>query len=83
MGVMLYSLKRKMNKSKCANCEREIDLDIDAQTSCHGCEKDFCFALFSTCYDEYHRKNNLRSGHRALSISDPTWVINLVVSKDK
>jgi hypothetical protein len=67
---------------KCANCEKEINLDTDSQTSCSICEKDFCFAMSSTCFTQYHRKNELYSGHNALSICDPTWKINLRCTRE-
>jgi hypothetical protein len=64
--------------TNCAHCQKQIDLDKDAQTWCPVCNKDFCFSLWSSCFSEYHLKNNLRGDHRAHSISDPTWTVNLV-----
>lgn len=66
---------------KCAHCEREINLDRDAQTWCYECKNDFCFAMSSTCFTEYHHKNKLYAGHSAFSITDPTWKINLRCTK--
>lgn len=63
-----------MEITKCANFERDFDLDKHAHTSCHGCNKNFCFG---NCFSEYHLKNNLKEGHRALSISNPSWVVNV------
>jgi hypothetical protein len=71
-----------MTIGKCAHCEKEIDLDKDAQTCCPLCEKDFCFAMSSSCFTEYHRKNELYQGHMSLSFTNPSWKINLVSNKD-
>lgn len=67
---------------KCGNCEREINLNTDAQTCCPGCQKDFCFSMSSTCFCDYHYKNNLREGHSAQSICDPTWKVNIRYSNE-
>ena len=71
-----------MNIQNCANCNKEINLDVDAQTSCSTCKKDFCFAWNSSCFSEYHSKNNLYEGHKAFSISNPAWKINIRCEKD-
>lgn len=63
--------------ARCANCDKEINLDTDAQTACSGCKENFCFSMSSPCFSEYHRRNNLRSGHAALSITNPAWTIKL------
>lgn len=70
------------NLVNCAHCNREINLDTDAQTHCSKCKKDFCFAMSSTCFTEYHRENKLFDGHTATSISNPSWKINIKVVKE-
>lgn len=70
------------NIAQCAHCNRDINLNTDAQTRCPSCNKDFCFSLTSTCFTEYHHKNKLFGGHADLSISNPSWKINLRVQKE-
>lgn len=72
-----------MKITNCAECQKEINLEVDAQTWCDECKKDFCFSWNSTCFAEYHIKNNLIDRHRALSISNPSWKINLIKKQDK
>ncbi len=72
-----------MSIAKCANCQKDIELGSDAQTSCSKCDKDFCFGMFSTCFTDYHLKNNLFKDHSALSICNPSWKINLRSNEDE
>jgi hypothetical protein len=67
--------------SECANCNKEINLNLDAQTYCNQCNKDFCFSMSLSCFSEYHNKNNLIN-HSHESILDPSWTINLVCKKE-
>ena len=65
------------NIVKCANCERDINLHTDAQIFCHKCKKDFCFAMTSTCFSDYHKKNHLFEDHSVTYITDPEWKVNV------
>jgi len=69
-----------MTKTKCAECNAEMDLSIHAATSCSGCDGHFCCALFYECYVAYHRKNGLTNGHGSLTITNPQWVVNILRS---
>ena len=65
----------------CAECNIAINFVEEASTQCSNCNKDFCFALTSTCFSQYHRKSQCKG--TALSISNPKWIINLrVINKE-
>jgi len=68
---------KNMNLVTCIQCKKEINLRTDAQTSCSGCDENFCCALTHTCFSDYHKKNNITSGHSSLTILDPSWKVNL------
>lgn len=70
-----------MSIVNCAECNREINLEIDAQTLCFTCKKDFCFELSSLCFQNYHKKN-VCEDPKASSICSPSWTINLRNSKE-
>lgn len=59
----------------CSQCHKEVNPLVQPSTQCNLCRKEFCCALYMTCFSDHRYTDKCYGNHQ--TILSPEWKMNL------